>query len=302
MIKPKTKRTKPSDDSPLQGLLRKAVDLKTARRVIAQTAQHSGLLLYHITDVAEQLGNTFHEEAYFPFDWSDSQSELFYKLMKAQSRQHWSGLDLKCVTLIVLGPSTHKLEILFSLFKRAPKNLNLVWKSSPPSGDMCVAPGPDTPYMPDLIEQGTPDSPDGQFRPLTQCLNPRSNKKSKKQPRTYHVPKFSLNLSTISASSKSPNQSTPDKSSARLNQSNRSIGSSKSFNSSTKRTPITKARKRYTPSPSPVEIRQRNSRILDGLEPLPKRTKLDKSYKIQNRPKVKARKSLQRFLANLFQQ
>ena len=301
MIQPKIKRNKTSDDSPLLGLIRKAVDLKTARCIIAQTAQESGLLLYHITDIAEKLEKTFHEEAYFPFDWSDDQSELFFQLMKAQSRQHWSGLDLKCITLIVLGPSTHKLELLFSLFKRAPKNLNLVWKNSPPSGDMCLAPGPDTPYMPELVQQGTPESPDGSFRPLTQCLNPRSNKKSKKRPKTYHVPKFSLNLSTISASSKSPNQSTPDKSSARLNHSNRSTGSHKSFNMSAKRTPITKARKRYTPSPSPIEIRQRNSRILDG-EPMPKRTKLDKNLKIQNRPKVKARKSLQKFLFNLFQQ
>ena len=277
----------------MENLARKAVNIKIARQLIAQTAAKgtSALLLYAITDLAEQLQESFNAENYFPFDWSDNQSELFYKLMRAQSQQKWSGMDLKIITLIFLNPCSKNLDILFRLFKRLPKNLNLSWDHSPQGGDMCLAPKMDTPCVPDLLHHGTPETPD-EFVPLTQCLDPRSNVKSNRN-RLNPVPKFSLNLSTISAGS--PNQSTPDKSPPKcISPANRSI-------TPVKRSPITKPRKRLSLTPSPKEIRARNSRILDGHAPPPKRTKLDKSQ-TRNRPRVRARRSLKLFLANLFQQ
>ena len=263
--------------------------------MIAQNAGQSGLLLYAITDIGERLAQTFQNEKFFPFDWTDAQSELYYKLMKAQAKQVWTGIDLKIVPVIILSPSSHKLEILYSLFKRVPKNFHFSWSESPTSGDMALAPGPSTPQIPCLLQPGTPESPNGSFEPLTQCLNPRSNKKSPKS-RPKPIP-FSLNLSTISTSH---SHSTPEKSVKSptglvlSNQSNSSVTS--------RRSPITKARKRLGTTPSPREIRQRNSRILDGLEPACKRAKLDKSVKMRSRPKVKARRSLKKFLVNLFQQ
>ena len=287
-------------------LIRKAGTIQEARQTIAQTAGPTGLLLYQITDAAESLDNSFKND-FFPFDFNDHQIELYYNLMKKQANQCWSGLDLKVVNFIILGPS-QKLHVLCSTFKKKPKNLNLVFNSSPSPGDLALAPGPSTPVVPILVQPGTPDSPDEPFRPLTQCLDPRTNIS---RPNTYLTPsrpsklsmppnrsniQFNLNLSTISAGTPpKPCQSTPDSVGIK---SNSSINSTTS-NRSNRRSPITKPRKRYTPSPTPKSIRERNSRILDGIEPVTKKPKLDKS----NRKKVKARRSLQNwFLANLFQQ
>ena len=282
-------------------LVKKAVSIQTARQTIAQTAGPTGLMLYQITDAAEALDNSFKDE-FFPFDFNDHQIELYYDLMKKQANQCWSGLDLKLVNFILLGPS-QKLHVFCSTFKKKPKNLNLVFNSSPTPGDLALAPGPATPVVPLLLQPGTPDSPDEPFRPLTQCLDQRT---LTSRTNTYQTPsrpsnrsniQFNLNLSTISAGTPLKlRQSTPDSVGLK---SNSSINSTFSNRSTTRRSPITKPRKRFTPSPTPKSVRERNSRILDGLEPVAKKPKLDKS----NRKKVKARRSLQNwFLANLFQQ
>ena len=282
-------------------LIRKAGTIQEARQIIAQTAGPTGLKLYQITDSAEALDNSF-KDVYFPFDFNDHQIELYYDLMKKQASQCWSGLDLKLVNFIILGPS-QKLHVLCSTFKKKPKNLNLVFNSSPTPGDLALAPGPSTPVVPVLLNPGTPGSPDEPFRPLTQCLDPRTYSS---RTNTYQTPsrpsnrsniQFNLNLSTISAGTPlKRRQSTPDSVGVKSNSSFNSITSNRS---TTCRSPITKPRKRYTPSPTPKTIRERNSRILDGLEPERKKPKLDKS----NRKKVKGRRSLQNwFLANLFQQ
>ena len=174
----------------------------------------------------------------------------------------------------------------------------MAFNLSPDAGDHALVPGPPTPCVPMLLQPGTPASPDDSFRPLTQCLDQRSHRTTshvttpaRSTKRT--IAPFSLNLSTISSGTPVKlRQSTPDSVS-------RSTRSNSSFDSiSSRRSPITKPRKRFTPSPTPKTIRERNSRILDGLEPVTKKPKLDK-----NRKKVKARRSIQNwFLANLFQQ
>ena len=279
-------------------LIKKATSIKETRRTIAESAGRNGLLLYQITDSAELLHNSF-DGNYFPYDFSDHQLSLYYDLCKKQSNQKWSGLDLKIIAFIVLGPN-HRLNVLCSIFKKKPKNLNLVFNSSPTLGDMALAPGPETPVVPALLSPGTPESPDEPFRPLTQCLDQRSLSSCRTPTRTSTraIAPFQLNLSTISASTPcKPIQKSPD--SVGLKSSNTSISPTNSNRSISRRSPITKPRRRYTPSPTPVSIRERNSRILDGLEPVAKKPKLDKTQ----RKKAKARRSLQNwFLANLFQQ
>ena len=271
--------------------LRKFVTIEEARVQIATVAKSNGLILYQITDLAEKLHLTFQNQTCFPFDFSDEQSEIYIALCKAQGSQRWSGLDLKAIVHIILGPCDHKLSVVLSLFKRLPKTVQFNWTNSP-SGDNAIAPGPATPF---LLVPGSPATPDTSFRPLTQMLNPRSNKcHTPKRVKPEIVP-FSLNLSTISATS-GTNQSTPDKPLF----GNSPVNSSRSSNISNKSrlAPIIKARKRYTVSPTPKEIRMRNSRILDGGEPIPKRAKLDKSV-ARRRNKAKARRSIKSFLNNL---
>ena len=216
--------------------------------------------------------------------------------MKKQSQQCWTGLDLKICTFLILGPS-QKLRVLCSMFKKKPKSLNLVFNSSPSQGDQVLAQGPKTPCVPMLVLPGTPESPDEPFRPLTQCLDPRAKNRSIQNTPKLKKPEivpFSLNLSTISQGSPANSHSTPD----RVRRSNRSKTVSPS-NISRRNSPIIKARKRFITSPTPRKIRERNSRILDGLEPSSKKQKLDKNP----RKKAKGRRSLQSwFLANLFKQ
>ena len=273
--------------------LRKFVTIEEARVQIATVAKSNGLILYQITDLAEKLNLTFEGQKCFPFDFTDEQAELYLALTKAQSAQRWSGMDLKAIVHIILGPCDHRLSVVISLFKRLPKSVQFNWTTSP-SGDNAIAPGPATPF---LLVPGSPVTPDVSFRPLTQMLNPRSNKlHTPKRAKTEIVP-FSLNLSTISATSGN-DQSTPDKPLFKSSPSN----SSKSSNSSNRSrlSPIIKARKRYTISPTPKEIRIRNSRILDGAEPVPKRARLDKSVG-RRRQKAIARRSIKSFLNNLIQ-
>ena len=222
--------------------------------------------------------------------------------MKKQSGQVWSGIDLKIVCFIILGPSS-ELRVLCSTFKRKPKQLSLIFHNLATTGDLALAPGPATPVVPILLQPGTPDSPDEPFRPLTQCLDQRTYLN---YTNTYQTPsratnraiaQFSLNLSTISTGTPvSPTKGSPDSVGVK---SNSSTISSVSNRSTKHRSPITKPRKRYITSPTPKSVREMRSRILDGLEPVNKKPKLDKN----NRKKVKARRSLQNwFLANLFQQ
>ena len=250
--------------------------------------------MYHITDLAEKLNSTFESQTCFPFDFSDEQSELYLALMKAQSSQKWSGMDLKATVHIVLGPCDHKLGVVITLFKRLPRSVQLSWTQSP-CGDNAIAPGPATPF---LLDQGTPDSPDQSFQPLTQKLNPRSNKNLTPKRVKPNLAPFSLNLSTITTSPDVVrSQSTPDKTelSPVSNRSN-----SRSRQNRSRLSPITKPRKRVSISPTPKEVRARNSRILDGREPAPKRTKLDKPVD-RRRPRAKARRSIKTFLNNLIQ-
>ena len=276
-------------------LIKKATTIHETRRTIAESAGRNGLLLYQITDSAELLQNSF-EGNYFPYDFTDNQLSLYYDLCKKQSSQKWSGLDLKIITFIVLGPS-QRLHVLCSIFKKKPKNLNLVFNASPKLGDLALAQGPETPVVPTLMIPGTPESPDEPFRPLTQCLDQRSISSHVTPIRTRAIAPFQLNLSTISASTPcKPILKSPDSVGLKSNTSTSPTNSNRSIS---RRSPITKPRQRYTPSPTPLSIRERNSRILDGLEPVPKKPKLDKTQ----RKKVKARRSLQNwFLANLFQQ
>ena len=273
--------------------LRKFVTIEEARVQIATVAKSNGLILYQITDLAEKLNLTFESQSCFPFDFTDEQSEIYLALMKAQGAQRWSGLDLKAIVYIISSPCDHKLSVVISLFKRLPKSVQLNWTQSP-SGDNVIAPGPSTPY---LMAPGSPVTPEISFRPLTQMLNPRSNKLLTPVRVKPEIVPFSLNLSTISASS-GRDQSTPDKPLLNTSPAN----SSKVSNSSNRSrlSPIIKARKRYSISPTPKEIRARNSRILDGSEPVPKRAKLDKSV-ARRRNKAKARRSIKSFLNNLIQ-
>ena len=279
-------------------LIRKASTIQEARQTIAQSAGPVGLLLYQISDAAEKLNDSIHD-LYFPFDFTDEQVELYHALLKIQAKQTWSGLDLKMVVFLVLGPSA-RLNVLCSTFKKKPKNLHMAFELSPSSGDHVLAPGPPTPCVPILLQPGTPDTPNEPFRPLTQCLDPRSTRTNSYNHtpvrKNHSVAPFSLNLSTISATTPVKlRQSTPDSVGHKSHRSNSSFGS----NSSRRRSPIIKPRKRYTPSPTPKNIRERNSRILDGLEPATKKPKLDKNQ----RKKAKARRSMQNwFLSNLFQQ
>ena len=238
--------------------------------------------------------STFEEQDCFPFDFSDRQSELYVELMKAQSSQKWSGLDLKIIVHIVLGPYDNKLSVILSLFKRLPKSVQFNWKSSP-NGDSAVAPGPPTPF---LMDQNSPETPEKCFQPLTQRLDPRSNKNFTPVRAKSKIVPFSLELSTITCESPEPvhKESTPDKSNS-LSPANSSKSSVKNRS---KYSPIVKPRKRYSISPTPKEIRVRNSLILDGREPVPKRAKLDKSVG-RRRPKAKARRSIKSFLNSLIQ-
>ena len=267
--------------------LRKFVTIEEARVQIAKEAGQNGLRLYQITDLAEKLQNTFENQTCFPFDFTDQQSEVFLELMKLQSAQKWSGLDLKAIVYILLGPCDHKLTVILSLFKRLPKSIQFNWLKSP-SGDNAIAPGPATPY---LLTQGTPDTPENDFQPLTQRLDPRSNKLNTPNRIKPEIVPFSLNLSTITSASPEPIrvQSTPEKS---VNSSNASSRKNRS-----RLSPIIKPRKRL--SASPKEIRVRNSLILDG-QPVPKRVKLDKSVG-RRRQKAKARRSIRTFLNELIQ-
>ena len=277
--------------------MKKAVTIEDARRTIAQEAGHNGIHLYALTDICQKLDDTFQKQEAFPFDWSDEQIELFYTMMKKRGAQQWVGLDLKMVPLITLNPETHKLQVLFSLFKKAPKGVSLAWSSGSSIGDSNIAPGPNTPWVPVPTVPSSPTSPTSPFsgplfQPLTQQLDPRGR---------LSPPPFKLDVSTISvARSDGQKSSTPDKNSIkskspnRSNVSNRSIRSNNSHRSrQSERSPIIRPRKRY--SPTPRSVRLERSRILDG-EPPSKRSKLDR-----NRPRAKARKSIQRLLANLFQ-
>lgn len=277
-------------------LIKKATSIQETRRTIAESAGRNGILLYQITDSAELLQNSLESE-FFPYDFSDEQLSLYYDLCKKQANQKWSGMDLKIISFIILGPS-HKLHVLCSTFKKKPKNLNLVFNASSTIGDLALAPGPETPVVPTLLSYGTPVSPDEPFRPLTQCLDQRSTYRTPTRKTARTIAPFTLNLSTISASTPcKPIQKSPD--SVGLKSRNSSFSPTYPNRSISHRSPITKPRRRYTPSPTPLSIRERNSRILDGLEPVAKKPKLDKTQ----RKKVKARRSLQNwFLANLFQQ
>ena len=277
------------------------VTIEDARRTIAQEAGHNGIFLYALTDICQKLDDTFQKQEAFPFDWSDEQIELFYEMMKKRGAQQWVGLDLKMVPVITLNPETHKLQVLFSLFKKAPKGVSLAWSSGSSIGDSNIAPGPNTPWVPVPTVPVSPSSPISpvqgqQFQPLTQQLDQRN--------RLSSPPLFQLDVSTISvAKSDGHKSSTPDKNSIKSNSPNRSNlsndpnRSNRSNNSNrsrrSNRSPIIRPRKRY--SPTPRSVRLERSRILDG-EPPSKRTKLDR-----NRPRAKARKSIQRLLANLFQ-
>ena len=117
-------------------LVRKATSIQETRRTIAESAGQTGLLLYQITDAAELLQNSLESE-FFPFDFSDQQLTLYYDLMKKQSSQKWTGLDLKIISFLILGPS-HKLHVFCSTFKKKPKNLNLVFNGSPTFGDINI--------------------------------------------------------------------------------------------------------------------------------------------------------------------
>ena len=278
-------------------LLRKAVTVEEARQYIAQNAGPSGLNLYSLTDIGQKLDDTFVQQRAFPFDWNDHQVELFYDLMKKRSAQMWSGLDLKCIPIIILDPEINRLRVTYSLFKQMPKGANLTWSAYDVIGDAGIAPGPVTPGppCPELLLPGTPPSVSPPlFQPLTQQLDPRQRNSIKKPP------PFNLNVSTISivkpdvspCKSSTP-ESKPGQPSPKTSPlSSGSISFRRDRNRSLRRSPIIKARKRY--SKSPKERRLERSRILDG-EPPAKRTKLDR-----NRPKAKARRSLQRFLSNLF--
>ena len=237
-------------------------------------------------------------DLYFPFDFTDEQVELYHSLLKTQAKQTWSGLDLKLVTFLVLGPSA-RITVLCSTFKKRPKNLKMAFNLSPDAGDHALVPGPPTPYVPTILQPGTPVTPDEPFRPLTQCLDQRTHRTTSHvttpaRSTNRTIAPFSLNLSTISSGTPAKlRQSTPDS----VGQNSRSNSSFDSISS--RRSPIIKPRKRFTPSPTPKAIRERNSRILDGLEPVTKKPKLDKNQ----RKKAKARRSMQNwFLANLFQQ
>ena len=219
-------------------------------------------------------------------------------MMKLRSNQIWTGIDLKLMPIIFLNPETNKLGISYSLFKRVPKGTNLTWSSGSSIGDACIDQGPDTPYVPLRIAQnGTSPSPgsDQLFTPLTQRLDPRAE-------RQFEIPPFQLDMSSISVVKDTSvcKSSTPEKSPPKTvntsSASNSSIRSNRSLRQ--RRSPITRPRKRYTPSPRASRLEK--SRILDG-EPPSKRTKLDRPKADKNRPKAKARKSLQRFLSSLFQ-
>ena len=218
--------------------------------------------------------------------------------MKIRSNQTWTGIDLKIMPIIILNPETNRLQIVYSLFKRVPKGINLTWSSGSSIGDACIGQGPDTPYVPLSKNQGrTSISPcsDQLFTPLTQRLDPRAE-------RHFEIPPFQLDMSSISVAKETSQckSSTPDKSSTKSVNISAASNSSNRSNRSLRqrRSPIIRPRKRYTPSPRASRLEK--SRILDGEPPL-KRTKLERTKVDKNRPKAKARKSLQRFLANLFQ-
>ena len=291
-------------------MLKKSTSVEDARIQIAQEAGPTGVNLYHLTDLCETLNESFQTQMHFPFDFTDEQSEIYHKIMKLRSNQIWKGIDLKLMPMLVQNPETNKLMFVYSLFKRVPKGTNLTWTSGSSLGDAGIMPGPNTPYVPipGLLQHNSPKSPLSEqlFVPLTQQLDPR-------QRQVGEIPPFHLDVSTISIVNTplSCKSSTPDKS---LNKSNYeqspeiepAINISKSSNSSarsrrsyrsnlsnrSRRSFITRPRKRYTPSPRASRLEK--SRILDG-EPPKKRPKLDR-----NRPRAKARKSLQRFLANIF--
>ena len=107
--------------------LRKSVSIDEARKEIAKNAGQNGLNLYRITDIAESLNESFQKQKCFPFDFSDKQSELFYKLAKLQAAQTWTGTDLKILTFFVLCPCDPTLNVVASLFKRLPKSVQLTW-------------------------------------------------------------------------------------------------------------------------------------------------------------------------------